>query len=296
MSFKAISKPDLSKPLPAVWVADLQAIGQNGAQWGMTPDVADLAKNVVAYNPANFNYHGQALLSTGQLAAGDPAGKLGDLVGKWFYGDDLPKIGVGGATYKAAAGTLFGPNGPQASDVAQGAAGDCYFLSNLGEAALQSPQTIKNMFIANSDGTYTVRFFEYDKANKTMEPQYVTVNRDLPVNAKGEFVYANAMFGGKQTNVTNPTNILWVALAEKAYAQLAEEGWSRANWSAKDDVNAYVSINIGDNRVAGQQIAGNIDAAWVNILVGTPAQAKRTTITTPLSTDFQKGRSAHGLH
>ncbi len=49
VSFKAISKPDLSKPLPAVWVADLQAIGQNGAQWGMTPDVADLAKNVVAY-------------------------------------------------------------------------------------------------------------------------------------------------------------------------------------------------------------------------------------------------------
>ncbi len=132
------------------------------------------------------------------------------------------------------------------------------------------------------------------KANKTIEPQYVTVNRDLPVNAQRESVYANAMFGGKQTNIANPENVLWVALAEKAYAQVAAEGWSRANWSAKDDVNAYASIAFGDNRVAGQQVADNLDAAWVNILVGTPAQAK-TTIST-LAADFQKGGPAHDLH
>jgi len=287
VSFRAIPKPNPYTPLPALWVADLKDVVQHSAQWGMTPDVADLAGNVVNFNQANYKYQGKDLLSTGQLAAGDPAGKLRDLVAKWFYGADLPKISVAGATYKAAAGTLFGPNGPQASDVAQGAGDDCYFLSNLGEAAQQSPQVIKSMFTGNGDGTYTVRFFEYDKANKTITPRYVTVNSDLPVNSKGEFVYANAWYGGRQTNLADPENILWVALAEKAYAQLAEEGWSRANWSVKGDVNAYASIAFGDNRVAGRQIAGNIEAVWVSIAAGTSNQATATMNT--LATDFQDG-------
>ena len=287
VSFKTVSAPDLSALLSIQSVSDLQNIVESSAEWGMAPDVANLAGKVVGYNLANEHYQGKDLLPSGQLAAGDPARALHDLVEKWFEGADLPAIGVGGATYQTAKGTLFGPNGPLASDVAQGAAGDCYFLSNLAETAQQAPQTIENMFIDNGDGTYTVRFYEYDSSTNTSTPDYVTVNSKLPANCKGQFVYANADFGGHSTNIDSSKNVLWVALAEKAYAQLAEEGWSRANWSASDAVNAYKSINIGDNRIAGQQITGSLSAVWVSILDHNSTQAN-TTITT-LAADFQAG-------
>ena len=111
------------------------------------------------------------------------------------------------------------------------------------------------------------------------------VNSKLPAYSDGQFVYANADFGRHSTNIANPHNVLWVALAEKAYAQLAAEGWSRAGWAPS--VNAYNSINIGDNRIAGQQITGSLSAIWVSILDHNSTQAN-TTITT-LATDFQEG-------
>jgi hypothetical protein len=286
VSFEPITKPNPYAPLPASWLADLQNIVDNSAQWGLSPDVANLAGKVVGYNQANEHYHDESLLATGQLAAGDYSGILGALVGKWFYGSDSPQVGYG-VYYRKAAGTLFGPDGPQASDVAEGWAADCYFLSNLAEAALQSPQVIENMITDNGDNTYTVRFYEYDAATRISTPDYVTVNSYLPVNWKGEFVYANYMFGGKQTNIDSSGNVLWVALAEKAYAQLAEEGWSRANWSPNDNVNAYASIALGNNRIAGRQITGNPHAIWVPILDSTSAQASATMTT--LIADFQAG-------
>jgi hypothetical protein len=286
VTFLPVANPNWSAPLAAQDIADLQNIVQNSTQWGMTPDVANLAGKVVGYNQANESYRGNLLLSTGQLAAGDPARDLSRLVKKWFEGADLPQVG-NGFHYQQASGTLFGPNGPQASDVAQGAAADCYFLSNLGEAARQSPQTIENMIIENGDGTYTVRFYEYDPATKSSTPDYVTVNSKLSVNSNGQFVYANYMFGGHQTSINDPNNVLWVALVEKAYAQLAEEGWSRANWSPTDDVNAYASIEVGDNRIAGQQITGSSDAKWVGLRDNTTAQASATINT--LAADLQQG-------
>ncbi len=285
VSFKAVQNPHLSTLLSARSISDLQSIVENSAEWGMAPDVANLAGKVVGYDLANEHYQGNDLLPSGQLAAGDSRRALHDLVEKWFEGADLPAIGVDCTTYQTAKGTLFGPNGPQASDVAQGAVGDCYFLSSLAETALQAPQDIESMFIDNGDGTYTVRFFEYDSSTNTSTPDYVTVNSKLPAYSAGQFVYANHDFGGQSTNINNPNNVLWVALAEKAYAQLAEGGWSRAGWSAS--VNAYSSINIGDNRIAGQQITGSPSAIWVSILDHNRTEAN-TTITT-LATDFQQG-------
>ena len=224
VSFKAVQNPNLSTLLSALSVSDLQSIVENSAEWGMTSDIANLAGKVVGYNLANEHYRGKDLLKSGQLAAGDQAVALYDLVEKSFEGADLPAIGVGGATYQTAHGTLFGPNGPLASDVAQGTVGDCYFLSNLAETAQQAPKDIENMFIDHGHGIYTVRFYQYNSSTKTNTADYVTVNSKLPAYSDGQFVYANTDFGGHSTNIDNPDNVLWVALAEKAYARAGREG------------------------------------------------------------------------
>jgi Calpain family cysteine protease len=286
VSFQPVSEPGPSAPLPAQSLSDLRSIVANPGQWGMTADVADLAGNVVGYNLANEHYKYNTLLAGGKLAPNDPAYMLSDLIGKWFLGNDepaIPKVD----TYRPAHGTLFGPNGPKPSDIAQGAADDCYFLSNLGEAALQSPQTITNMFIDNGDGTYTVRFFEDDAAtNHVPEAQYVTVDRELPVNSGDGFVYANRNFdGASTTNIYNAANILWVALAEKAYAQLAEEGWSRGTYSAP--VNSYASLDQGENLLAGKQITGKYAGANLKLQDDTPAEALATMQI--LAADFAAG-------
>jgi hypothetical protein len=93
--------------------------------------------------------------------------------------------------------------------------GDCYFLSALGAVARQDPARIAGMFTDNGDGSYTVRLYKDGHA------EYVTVDRRLPVNDDGKFVFANK--GGRATDAGNE---LWVALAEKAYAQFNESGWT----------------------------------------------------------------------
>jgi hypothetical protein len=75
---------------------------------------------------------------------------------------------------------------------------------------------------------------------------YVTVDRYLPVRSDGTFAYANL---GEDSG--DASNTLWVALAEKAYAQLAESGWSRPNTS-----NGYHSLDFGFEGDAINQLTG----------------------------------------
>jgi hypothetical protein len=275
VSFTA-GTPGPSNVLTQSELTDLQTLVQDGGAWGLTADVADLAGKVVNQNPANQNYQGHALLPTGQIAAGAPSTVLQDLVGKWFYGNDLPAVATAVAdnnipapvVYKQAKGKLFGANGPRPNDVAQGWVGDCYFMSSLGETALQAPGAIKRMFIDNHDGTYAVRFFQYDTDNGTWHPDYVTVNLELLVIASGqyknEFAFAGWYQEGTPTKYNDPDNVLWVGLAEKAYAQLAEEGWSRSTGLGGSGVdgtpsawnqNSYDALSAGD-AVAMQQLTG----------------------------------------
>ena len=125
---------------------------------------------------------------------------------KWFVGLDRPTASYG---YTLAAGTLF-VNGASYADIDQGGLADCGFMAGLAETALRNPSTIGSMFVVNGDGTYTVRFYSSGAA------QYVTVDSYLPTSG-GVFKYA---LGGK--SASNAGNELWVALAEKAYAQFFE--------------------------------------------------------------------------
>lgn len=86
------------------------------------------------------------------------------------------------------------------------------------------------MFIDNGDGTFTVRFFNNGVAD------YVTVDRYLPTTSNRA---AYAGWGGGEAS--SSMNELWVALAEKAYAQLGASGWSRPG----NNRNSYSDIEGG---------------------------------------------------
>jgi hypothetical protein len=228
---------------------DLKAVANNAALFGSFTYLTDLTRDVVLGNAANAHYQGTTL---GNLTAGSSA-KLDKLVNKWFLGADHPLAQYPGimVTYATAAGTLFGSGGPKYTDVHQGAVGDCYFVATLGETALKSPSSITSMFIVNGDGTYTVRFFQ----NGT--PRYVTVDPQLPTYAGGWFLYANM---GSQAS--NPNNVLWVALAEKAYAQMNEAGWLRpSSWGG--GVNSYAGIEGGLFSDAARQIANRASSSYL---------------------------------
>jgi hypothetical protein len=212
--------------------ADLQTVANNAWLNGSFTYVTDLTRSVVLGSVANAHYQGATL---GNLAAGSSGAQLDNLVHKWFLGADHPDASYSGltVTYMAASGTLFGANGPQYTDVHQGAVGDCYFVATLGEIALRGPSAIRNMFIVNGDGTYTVRFLQNGVAH------YVTVDSQLPTYYGGWFLYAN--MGGSYNDASN---VLWVALAEKAYVQMNEVGWLRpASWGG--GLNAYSGIEGG---------------------------------------------------
>jgi hypothetical protein len=173
----------------------------------------------------------------GNLFAGSTATQLDRLIGKWFLGTDRP---AASGTYRYVSGALT-QAGFSVHDIVQGGTGDCYFLSSLGALALDRPSVLSNMFIDNADGTFTVRFFNNGNA------EYVTVDRYLPTDASGNAVYAGWGGGGN----TRSTNELWVALAERAYAQLNQSGWIE-----QDNTNSYEGIDSGWMAPVLRQITG----------------------------------------
>jgi Ricin-type beta-trefoil lectin domain-like/Calpain family cysteine protease len=110
---------------------------------------------------------------------------------------------------------LFRSGGPSYLDVAQGTdpstVGDCWLEASLAEVAARDPQDIRNMFTYDGTtvdngatvGLYTVRFF-----NTSGSAVYVKVDTEFPSG------------GDYYDHVRNDlgTQVLWVALAEKAYA------------------------------------------------------------------------------
>jgi hypothetical protein len=162
-------------------------------------------------------------------------------------------------TYSHAKGTLFNDNPSSASfgipsyrDVQQGTLGDCWLLASLAEVAVQRPAIIQTMFSVASqteqpDGsfanTYRVRF--YDSSN---QPQYVTVDDQLPTPS-----FDQPVGGGSGAFNGSSSPVLWVALAEKAYAEAIGAGiiTNRGHVGFND----YDSLAGGDAATALQAIA-----------------------------------------
>lgn len=215
--------------LTATELADLRYIVSTTSSLRMAEYVRTLAKNVVTSNTANLNYRGQA---AGNLAAGSSSTLVGNLVDKWFKGSDVPVLTSNSYTYRNATGSLF-PVAPQLSDSQQGMLGDCYFLAAMVAIGSKNADAIRNMFIENSDGTVTVRFYANGVAD------YVTVNRSLPTMSNGALIYSG--YGRSATGSSTP---LWLALAEKAYVQWNETG-KTGRGGADANQNTYTSIEGG---------------------------------------------------
>ncbi|MBW4598056.1 MAG: pre-peptidase C-terminal domain-containing protein [Calothrix sp. FI2-JRJ7] len=201
---------------------DLQNLVSNASRLGIPEYVRVLTNKVVNGDVANQRYQNNPL---GNLTAGSSSTLMDNLINKLFLGRDYPTSAY---TYQQASGVLF-QNGVNYQDIKQGVINDCFFLVGLAATAIQSPTTIENMFIDNGDNTYTVKFFRNQVAD------YVTVDKYLPTDLAGKFVYAS-----KGSSYNNPANELWVALAEKAYAQLNESGWIY-----QDNTNSYSGIGKG---------------------------------------------------
>jgi hypothetical protein len=232
-------------------LADLRTIINNSGRFQMPDYVKNLSTKVAFGHSANALYQGGSL---GNLVAGSSATQLDKLIGKWFLGNDLPSTSVpangktpartityGLASTSGLSGrnqVLFGQDSSSNAinmshtDIRQGYLGDCYFVATLGAFAKSRSSVINNMFIDNGDGTFTVRFYGQNDGTVTTGADYVTVNQYLPTNVNP---------GGGFASYDNQNTGLWVALAEKAYAQFAEIGTAQRPTAS----NNYGSIEGG---------------------------------------------------
>lgn len=197
----------------ATELADFRFLVSTTTPFDIPEYVRVLASDVVTANPANRMFQGH---TAGNLASGSSAALLNNLVDKWFLGADAPLISTSGVTYQTSTGNLF--NGtPSRLDAKQGQLGDCYFITSLAGIADRNPNAIRDMFIDNGDSTYTIRF--YSVGSGAPKADYVTVDRRLPVYSNHTLAYSSY-----QKSVTSTSTTLWIALAEKAYAQWNETG------------------------------------------------------------------------
>lgn len=220
----------------ATELADFRFLVSADTPFVMPGYVQGLATDVVNSSPANLKYKGQ---TAGNLTAGSSSVLLNNLVDKWFFGTDDPTLTSGGLTYQTSTGTLF--NGtPSRADARQGMLGDCYLIAAVAAIADRNPDAVRNMFVDNEDGTYTVRFYVSGVAD------YVTVSRRLPTMSSGGLAYS-----GYGLSAASGSTTLWIALAEKAYAQ-----WNETGNEGRDGTNRYSAIEGGWMGYVNAQVLG----------------------------------------
>ena len=226
----------------AVEWADLRLIADSFAAYldaSVRSYLQYIYRAVVVGNPANRWWTGgdKTRDALGNLSAGSSESQTDRLVDKWFAGLDLPADSIRGDLaaglgdlqfdYSQMTGKLF-VNDIDFEDVQQGQAGTCYFMAALASLAANQKQAIREMFCDNGDGTYGVRFY-----GSSGDELWVTVNSAVPVIAK-----TMVLSGNEQLSMAGE---MWVALAEKAYAQANEIG----QFERRDIANSYSAIEGG---------------------------------------------------
>jgi hypothetical protein len=140
---------------------------------------------------------------------------------------------------------LFGTGGPSYAAAYQGEVADCWLLASLSAVAARQPAQIESMFtfLGNSMengaevGVYRVRFFNKDNLTQA---EYVNVDTEFPGG------------GTAFDNVSDANGVLWVALAEKAYAEASSLGWvTVSNPSVGDSYATLQGAPIGSTVAPG---------------------------------------------
>ncbi len=222
-------------------LVDLRYIVSSNSTFAMPSHVRELARDVVNSNAANQTFKGQA---AGNLAAGSSSTLLNNLVDKWFLGADEPILTTSSLSYQTVVGSLFNTT-PSRADAKQGMLGDCYFIAALASIADKNADAVRNMFIDNGDETYTIRFYG-GSASGSRTADYVTVNRRLPAYSNGALGYSS--YGMSILSAATP---LWIAFAEKAYAQ-----WNETGQAGRDGTNRYAAIEGGWMANVNAQVLG----------------------------------------
>ncbi|MEW7314995.1 C2 family cysteine protease [Buttiauxella gaviniae] len=115
----------------------------------------------------------------GNLAVGSSATQFGEEISAWLDGTNRP---ASSSTYYTDGRLLFGKSGtPSINDISQGQLDDCGTLAAAQTVANVSPDFIKSMFVQNANGTYSVRFFDYD----TGKADWVTVDNQTYTHGEG---------------------------------------------------------------------------------------------------------------
>ncbi len=145
------------------------------------------------------------------------------------------------------------------NDVNQGGDGDCWFLTSLNAIAQAHPDVLVRNLTTNGNGTYTVRFY----VDGHWVP--VTVLPDVPhEGGSGAPFYASEGVSGSPVS--------WVAIYEKAYAQLRNGyrgiygGWPKNGMATVLGPDAQVHSSDGKSD-------SDIDAYAKKLAAGTPMAA-----------------------
>ena len=240
---------------------DLRVISGNLSSY-LAPDTAtyyqQIFDNVVLGSVANAHYTGGTLEAQplGDLQVGTSSEQLNKLIGKWFLGSDLPNPTFPGDAANnqpdkiVAFAEGFGPlfDGEiDFTDVNQGDLGDCWFVSAMASISAFRPESIKNLFVDNGDGTYGVRFskistdFSEPLDTRGSSEHWVTVNRMVPVSRDNQYKIA----GTRSTTDGSLAGQLWPTLLEKAAAQASELLLFSSYRGSAYGWNSYASINGG---------------------------------------------------
>ena len=116
------------------------------------------------------------------------------------------QVATNGIHYGVPTGDL-GLAGLSARDVNQGQFGDCWAIASLTATTQADPGFVRDSFRPNDNGTISVRIFDHGG-----DPRWVTVSKDLPLDANGNVVGAHGTDGQ-----------LWPAYYEKAFAQVYDQ-------------------------------------------------------------------------
>ena len=155
-----------------------------------------------------------------------PTGNPAEHVSLEIAGQDIVDPAASSSYYNHYFRPLF-VDGPEYNDVRQGSVGDCYFLASLASLADTDPGTIRQMIAPMGDGTFAVRYY------RNGQPVYLRIDAELP----------GGSFSPRYAKLT-PDGELWVALAEKAYAQF------------RYGDNSYASISGGWMDIVYREVTG----------------------------------------